>query len=82
MLWNNEQVTNDYLSLGMKLKRIHRGISFYESAWLKSYIDKNTKLRISAKNDFEKDIFKLLRKNNGKLLESCWRMIRKQRKNT
>ena len=46
-----------YLSLGMKLKKIHRGIKFTESAFLKPYIDKNTKLRAQAKNDFEKDFF-------------------------
>ena len=29
-----------YLSLGMKLKKVHRGISFYQSDWMKSYIEK------------------------------------------
>ena len=48
------------LSLGMKLKKIHRGIKFIESDFMKSYIDKNTDLRTQAKDNFEKDFFKLM----------------------
>ena len=35
-------------------------IQFNREAWLKPYIDMNTKLRAEAKNDFEKDFFKLM----------------------
>ena len=48
-----------YLSLGMKLKKIWRGIGFREEAFMKPFIEWNTKLRTAAKNDFEKELFKL-----------------------
>jgi len=43
--------------LGPKMTKVHRGITFYESTWLKTYINLNTKVRTISKNDFEKDYF-------------------------
>ena len=37
------------LDHGLVLERIHRAIQFKQSAWMKEYIDFNTRLRMVAK---------------------------------
>ena len=39
---------------------MHRLIQFNQKTWLKPYIETNTELRKEAKNDTEKDFFKLM----------------------
>ena len=60
-----------YVRHGMVVDKIHEIISFKQSKWLEKYKNFNTQKRNKAKNDFEKDFYKLL--NNafyGKTMEN------------
>ena len=50
-----------YVRHGMVIEKIHTVISFKQNKWLEKYIKFNTQKRKDAKNDFERDFYKLLK---------------------
>ena len=58
------------MKLGIKITKIHKILTFDEKPFLKEYIDLDTNLRKKAKNDLEKDLFKLM---NNAILEKIWK---------
>ena len=49
-----------YLEHGMKLTKVYRVIRFRQAIWIRPYIQMNTSLGAAAKNEMEKDLYKLM----------------------
>jgi hypothetical protein len=49
-----------YKSLGIRITMVHRGIKFTQSNFIAPNVKFNTEQRQKAKNDFEKDFWKLM----------------------
>ena len=60
-----------YVSLGLRVTKVHRVLKFCQTKWMEPYITLNTEMRARSANKFQESFFKLM--NNscyGKTLES------------
>ena len=65
-----------YLSLGMKLTKIHMVLKLKQYDWRKEYIDFNPEKRTNATNNFEKYFLKLIINSvYGKAIENLRKRI-------
>ena len=60
-----------YVSLGLRVKKIHAGIIFKQGPIMKSYVNFNSEKRAQATNKFDTDFYKLLSNSlYGKTIEN------------
>ena len=60
----------EYIKMGVKITKVHRGIQFCQKAWMAEYINFNTFKRSQARNEFEKNFWKLMNNSSfGKTIE-------------
>ena len=60
-------------SLGVEIGTVHNVVSFIQEPWMKPYIDFNIDKRKDAKNEFEKDFFKLM---NNAVFGKQWKTLK------
>ena len=75
-LYSSDKIIKESIEDGLMLKKVHGVLRFNQEAWLKPYIDMDTELRKQAKNDFEKDFFKLM---NNSVFGQTFINVREQR---
>ena len=65
-----------YLSLDMRLTKIHRALRFRQSTWMAPYIRMKTEFRKQATSDFERDLYNLLTNSVvGKTMENLRKRV-------
>ena len=65
-----------YLQLGLKVSRIHRGITFHQEDFLRPFIERCTKMRMMAPTTSEQNMWKLIANSvYGKLIEAVSKRV-------